>query len=154
MRPHFTVCRSIVLGCLLLSGSAAWGQAPVVPSRTALFQRVGMISALDQTEGTVTVNDTQYLLSHALQVYSYDRTARDPQSLRAETRKKERNTLRKGLRIGFTVINDEGQLPGEIPEVWLLPPGKLPEVDPPVRPLGTTARSPGSRKAQRTPASQ
>lgn len=154
MRPHCAVCRSIVLGCLLLSGSAAWGQTPIAPARTALFQRVGVISTLDHTHGTITVNDTRYLLSPSLQVYGYDRTARDPQSLRAETRRKERHALRKDIRIGFTVSKEEGELPGEITEAWLLPPGKLPEVDPPVRPLGTTARSPGISKAQRTPSSR
>jgi len=91
--------------------------------------RDGTISAVDVTAGMITVNDLRYSLSPTVRVYSYDRSIKDPQALRAETRLQDGRALREGMRIGYTVAGEGGGKRGELTEAWILLPGSMPELD-------------------------
>jgi len=111
--------------------------------------RDGRISAIDLTTGTVTINDLRYSLSPTVRVYIYDRSSKDPQALRAETRWQDGRALRIGMRIGYTVTGEGGGKRGELTEAWVLPPGSMPELDR----SGKSAAPPATKandKAQRT----
>ena len=95
--------------------------------------REGKISTVDLTAGTITVKDLRYHLSPTARVYTYDRSIKDPQALRADSRLQDRRVLRAGMRIGYTVVGEGGGKRGEVTEVWLLPPGSFPELERGVR---------------------
>ena len=116
--------RVLWLGLMLLGCSAVFAQAP-----PALFIRAGRISAVNLPEGTMTVNDLRYYVSPTVRVYTYDRSIKAPQALRAETRLQDGRALRAGMRIGYTVAGEGGGKRGEITEAWILPPGSMPELD-------------------------
>jgi hypothetical protein len=120
--------RGLLLGCMLLSGSVVFAQAPA-QAPPPLFMRDGRISTVNLTEDMITVNDLLYYLSPAVRVYTYDRSIKDPQALRAETRLKDGRALREGMRIGYTVAGEGGGKRGELTEAWILPPGSMPELD-------------------------
>jgi hypothetical protein len=149
MRRHRMACHASVVGCLLLGGTVGWSQAPTLRPRVDLFDRVGVITASEPTAGNITINDTRYVLSPSLRVYVYERTAADATALRAATRLREPHTLRPGTRIGFTVIKEAHEPPGEITEAWLLPPGRLPEIEPPGRGATASTRHQGAGSTQR-----
>jgi len=90
--------------------------------------RDGRISTVNLTEDMITVNDLLYYLSPAVRVYTYDRSIKDPQALRAETRLQDGRALREGMRIGYTVAGEGGGKRGELTEAWILPPGSMPEL--------------------------
>ena len=115
--------RGLLLGLMLLGCSVVCAQAP------PLFMRDGTISAVDVTAGMITVNDLRYSLSPTVRVYSYDRSIKDPQALRAETRLQDGRALREGMRIGYTVAGEGGGKRGELTEGWILLPGSMPELD-------------------------
>ena len=100
--------RGLLLGCMLLSCSVVFAQAPT-PAPPPLFMRDGRISTVNLTEDMITVNDLLYYLSPAVRVYTYDRSIKDPQALRAETRLKDGRALREGMRIGYTVEGEGGE---------------------------------------------
>ena len=56
------------------------------------------------------------LLSPTVHVYTYDRSIKDPQALRAESRLQDGRTLREGMRIGYTVAGEGGGKRGELTE--------------------------------------
>jgi hypothetical protein len=116
---------SLGLGLMLLVAALAFAQAPA-STTAALFMREGEISAVNLTAGTITVKDLRYNLSPTARVYTYDRSIKDPQALRADSRLQDRRVLRAGMRIGYTVVGEGGGKRGEVTEVWLLPAGKLP----------------------------
>jgi hypothetical protein len=91
--------------------------------------RDGRISAIDLTEGTVTINDLRYSVSPTVRVYIYDRSIKEPQALRAETRLQDGRALRIGMRIGYSVTGEGGGKRGELTEAWILPAGSVPELD-------------------------
>jgi len=95
--------------------------------------REGKISTVNLTVGTITVNDLRYNLSPTVRVYIYDRSIKDPQALRADSRLRDGRALRAGMRIGYTVAGEGGGKRGELTEAWVLPPGSLPELDRGVR---------------------
>src|SRR5438105_3217947 len=128
MYQAFSLHRVLFLGLMLLGCCVVYAQAP-----PPLFMRDGRISAIDLTEGMVTVNDLRYNLSSTVRVYTYDRSIKDPQALRADTRLQDGRVLRAGMRIGYTVAGEGGGKRGELTEVWLLPPGNLPELNRGVR---------------------
>ncbi len=115
--------RGLLLGCMLLSGSVVFAQAP-----PPLFMRDGRISTVNLSEDMITVNDLLYYVSPAVRVYTYDRSIKDPQALRAETRLQDGRALREGMRIGYTVAGEGGGKRGELTEAWILPPGSMPEL--------------------------
>ena len=119
--------RGLLLGLMLLGGSVVFAQAPA--PAPPLFMRDGRISHVNLTEGMITVNDLQYSLSPTVRVYTYDRSIKDPQALRAESRLQDGRTLREGMRIGYTVAGEGGGKRGELTEAWILPPGSMPELD-------------------------
>jgi len=86
---------------MLLSGSVVFAQAP-----PPLFMRDGRISTVNLSEDMITVNDLLYYVSPAVRVYTYDRSIKDPQALRAETRLQDGRALREGMRIGYTVAGE------------------------------------------------
>jgi hypothetical protein len=134
--------RGLLLGLMLLGGSVVFAQAP------PLFMRDGRISNVNLTAGMITVNDLQYSLSPTVRVYTYDRSIKDPQALRAESRLQDGRALREGMRIGYTVAGEGGGKRGELTEAWLLPPGSMPELDR----SGKSAEPPATKvtgKAQR-----
>jgi hypothetical protein len=134
--------RGLWLGLMLLGGSVVFAQAP------PLFMRDGRISNVNLTAGMITVNDLQYSLSPTVRVYTYDRSIKDPQALRAESRLQDGRALREGMRIGYTVAGEGGGKRGELTEAWLLPPGSMPELDR----SGKSAEPPATKvtgKAQR-----
>jgi hypothetical protein len=110
---------------MLLVSALAFAQAPA-STTISLFMREGEISTVNLTAGTITVKDLRYKLSPTAGVCTYDRSSKDPQALRAESRLQDRRVLRAGMRIGYTVAGEGGGKRGEITEVWLLPPGQLP----------------------------
>jgi hypothetical protein len=134
--------RGLLLGLMLLGGSVVFAQAP------PLFMRDGRISNVNLTAGMITVNDLQYSLSPTVRVYTYDRSIKDPQALRAESRLQDGRALREGMRIGYTVAGEGGGKRGELTEAWILPPGSMPELDR----SGKSAEPPATKvtgKAQR-----
>ena len=134
--------RGLLLGLMLLGSSVVFAQAP------PLFMRDGRISNVNLTAGMITVNDLQYSLSPTVRVYTYDRSIKDPQALRAESRLQDGRALREGMRIGYTVAGEGGGKRGELTEAWILPPGSMPELDR----SGKSAGPPATRatgKAQR-----
>ena len=134
--------RGLLLGLMLLGGSVVFAQAP------PLFMRDGRISDVNLTAGMITVNDLQYSLSPTVRVYTYDRSIKDPQALRAESRLQDGRALREGMRIGYTVAGEGGGKRGELTEAWILPPGSMPELDR----SGKSAEPPATKvtgKAQR-----
>ena len=135
--------RGLLLGFMLLGCSVVLAQVP-----PPLFMRDGRISAIDLTAGMVTINDLRYYLSPTVRVYTYDRSIKDPQALRAETRLQDGRALRIGMRIGYTVTGESGGKRGELTEAWVLPPGSVPELDR----SGKSAEPPATKatgKAQR-----
>ena len=94
-----------MLGIMLLGLSSALAQTRPAPAQAQqpLFDRVGMIDSVDPTAGSIVINDMRYHLPPAVRVYTYDRTIKDPQALRAENRLKDRRALREGMRIGYSV---------------------------------------------------
>jgi hypothetical protein len=112
----------------MLPASLVFAQIPALTA-PRLFMREGKISTVNPNAGTMTVNDLRYTLSPTVRVYTYDRTLKDPQALRADSRAQDRRALRAGLRIGYTVTGEGGGKRGEVTEVWLLPAGYLPELD-------------------------
>jgi hypothetical protein len=134
--------RGLLLGFMLLGGSVVFGQAP------PLFMRDGRISNVNLTAGMITVNDLQYSLSPTVRVYTYDRSIKDPQALRAESRLQDGRALREGMRIGYTVAGEGGGKRGELTEAWILPPGSMPELDRSGKSAGPPATK-ATGKAQR-----
>ena len=125
-----------VLGLLWLGFfSVASAQAPTqTPAHASLpFHRTGVIGTLDLPTGSITVNDFRYQLSPNVHVYVYDRSIKDPQALRADTRLKDGRALRTGMHIGYTVEGEAGGKRGTLTEAWILPPGSLPELEKGVR---------------------
>ncbi len=57
--------RGLLLGCMLLSGSVVFAQAPT-QAPPPLFMRDGRISTVNLTEDMITVNDLLYYLSYRL----------------------------------------------------------------------------------------
>jgi hypothetical protein len=112
---------------MLLGLAMAFAQAPVQPPAQAppppLFTAVGVINDVDATAGLIVINDVHYALLPAMRVYTYDRTIKDPQALRAETRLQDSRALREGMRIGYTVTGEGAGKRGEITEAWILPAG-------------------------------
>jgi hypothetical protein len=151
MTQPLSLSQGLLLGLILLGSSVAFAQAPAqapAPTAPPLFMREGKISTVDLTEGTLTVNDLRYNLSPTVRVYTYNRSIKDPQALRADSRLKDGRVLRAGMRIGYTVAGEGGGKRGELTEVWLLPAGSLPELDRGVR----SAEQPATKatgKAQR-----
>ena len=145
MYQAFTLHRVLFLGLMLLGYSVVCAQAP-----PPLFMRDGRISAIDLTEGMVTVNDLRYYLSPTVRVYTYDRSIKDPQALRVETRLKDGRALRAGMHIGYTVAGEGGGKRGELTEAWILPPGSLLELDR----SGKSATPPALRASDRVPRTQ
>jgi hypothetical protein len=90
---------------------------------------VGIIGTLDLPTGSITINDFRYQLSPTVHVYVYDRSIKDPQALRADTRLKDSRALRAGMQIGYTVEGEAGGKRGTLTEAWMLPPGSLTELD-------------------------
>ena len=143
MYQPWSLHRGLLLGLMLLGCSVVLAQAP-----PPLFMRDGRISAIDLTAGMVTINDLRYSLSPTVRVYTYDRSIKDPQALRAETRLQDGRALRIGMRIGYTVTGEGGGKRGELTEAWILPPGSMPELDR----SGKSAEPPATKatgKAQR-----
>ena len=131
MLQPWSLSTGLFLGGMLLS-SIAFAQAPA-STGPAVFMREGKISTVDLTAGTLTVKDLRYRLSPTVRVYTYDRSIKDPQALRADSRLQDRRVLRAGMRIGYTVMGEGGGKRGEVTEVWLLPPGSFPELERGVR---------------------
>jgi hypothetical protein len=77
----------------------------------------------------LTVSDLCYYLAPTVRIYTYDRSIKDPQALRAETRLKDGRALREGMYIGYTVAGESGGQRGELTEARLLPPGSTPALD-------------------------
>lgn len=98
------------------------------PGPPPLFSREGMIGHINQAEGSITIRDFRYHLSPHVRVYVYDRTIKDPQALRAETRLKDGRALREGMHIGY-IVEGEGGERGTLTEAWILPAGSSPELD-------------------------
>jgi hypothetical protein len=134
--------RALWLGLMLMGCSVALAQAPPL-----LFLRDGRISAVNLTEGMITVNDLRYSLSPTVRVYTYDRSIKDPRALRAVTRLRDGRALREGMRIGYTVAGEGGGKRGELTEAWILPPGSMPE-------LGRSGKSAGPPVAKATDKAQ
>lgn len=147
MPQLWSLATGLVLGLMLLA-SLAFAQAPALTA-PRLFMREGKISSVHLTAGTMTVNDLRYNLSPTVRVYTYDRTLKDPQALRADSRLQDRRVLHAGMRIGYTVTGEGGGKRGEVTEVWLLPPGSLPELDRGVRSTEPSATR-ATGQAQRT----
>ena len=148
MYQPLSLHRCLLLGLILLGGSVAFAQAPAQTPQS-LFGRDGKISSVDLTEGIITVNDLRYSLSPTVRVFTYDRSIKDPQALRAENRLRGARALREGMHIGYTVEGEGGGKRGELTEAWILPPGSIPERDRSGKseaPLATKATD----KAQRT----
>jgi hypothetical protein len=124
MHQPWSLHRGLLLSLLLLGCSVVLAQAP-----PPLFMRDGRISAIDLTAGTVTINDLRYSLSPTVRVYTYDRSSKAPQALRAEPRWQDGRALRIGMRVGYTVTGEGGGKRGELTEAWILPPGSMPELD-------------------------
>ena len=118
---------------LLLLGffSVAFAQTPVqTPAQASQpFSRVGVVGSLDLSAGSITVNDFRYQVSPNVRVYVYDRTIKDPQARRADTRLKDGRALRVGMHIGYRVEGEAGGKRGTLTEAWILPAGSLPELD-------------------------
>jgi len=144
MYQAFSLHRVLFLGLMLLGCSVVWAQAP-----PPLFMRDGRISAIDLAEGMVTVNDLRYYLSPTVRVYTYDRSIKDPQALRAETRLQDGRALRAGMHIGYTVAGEGGGKRGELTEAWILLPGSLSELDRSGKSAGPPAAG-STGKVQRT----
>ena len=125
MPQPLSLSTGLSLGLMLLVSALAFAQAPA-STTVPLFMREGEISTVNLTAGTITVKDLRYKLSPTARVYTYDRSIKDPQALRADSRLQDRRVLRAGMRIGYTVVGEGGGKRGEVTEVWLLPPGKLP----------------------------
>jgi hypothetical protein len=140
-----------VLGLLWLGFfSVAFAQAPTqTPAQASppLFSRVGVIGTLDLPLGSITVNDFRYQLSPNVHVYVYDRSIKDPQALRADTRLKDGRALRTGMYIGYTVEGEAGGKRGTLTEAWILPPGSLPELEKGVKSKESSVTK-GTDKAQ------
>ena len=138
MPQPLSLSTGLSLGLMLLLASLVSAQAPA--STTApFFMREGKISTVDLTTGTLTVKDLRYNLSPTVRVYTYDRSIKDPQALRADSRLQDRRVLRDGMRIGYTVVGEGGGKRGEVTEVWLLPPGSFPELERGVRSTGQSS---------------
>ena len=127
MAQLLSLHRGLLLGLMLLGCSGVYTQAPA-QTPSPLFMRHGRISTVNLTEGMITVNDLRYYVSPAVRVYTYDRSIKDPQALRAETRLQDGRILREGMHIGYTVAGEGGGKCGELTEAWILPPGSLPEL--------------------------
>ncbi len=140
-----------VLGLLLLGFfSMACAQAPAqTPAQASqpLFSRVGVIGGLDLPAGSITVNDFRYQLSPNVRVYVYDRTIKDPQALRADTRLKDGRALRAGMHIGYSVEGEAGGKRGTLTEAWILLAGSRPELEKGVKSTGSSVTT-GTDKAQ------
>ena len=118
----------LLLGCLSVTFAQAQAQTPARAAQP-LFRRVGVIGHLDQSAGSITVNDFRYQLAPTVRVYVYDRTLKDPQALRADSRLQDGRALRAGMRIGYLVEGEAGGKRGTLTEAWILPPGKMPEIE-------------------------
>ena len=125
MPQPLSLSTGLSLGLMLLVSALAFAQAPA-STTVPLFMREGEISTVNLTAGTITVQDLRYKLSPTARVYTYDQSIKDPQALRADSRLQDRRVLRAGMRIGYTVAGEGGGKRGEVTEVWLFPPGKLP----------------------------
>lgn len=117
-----------LLGCFSVALAQAPAQTPA-PALQPLFSRVGVIGSLDLSAGSITVNDSRYQLSSHVRVYVYDRMIKDPQGLRADTRLRDGRTLRVGMHIGYLVEGEAGGKRGTLTEAWILPAGRLPELE-------------------------
>src|SRR5215510_12616116 len=125
MPQPLSLSTALFLGLMVLS-SLVLAQAPA-PIALPFFMREGKISTVDLAAGTV--KDLRYHLSPTVRVYTYDRSMKDPQALRADSRLQDSRVLRAGMRIGYTVTGEGGGKRGEVTEIWLLPAGNLPELD-------------------------
>jgi hypothetical protein len=132
MAQASSLSTGLFLGLIFLSSCVAFAQVPA-STTPPLFMREGKISTVNLTVGTITVNDLRYHLSPTVRVYTYDRSIKDPQALRADSRLKDSRALRTGMRIGYTVAGEGGGKRGELTEIWLLPAGSLVELDRGVR---------------------
>src|SRR5262245_18001541 len=101
MYHPWSLHRGLLLGFMLLGCSVVLAQVP-----PPLFMRDGRISAVDLSEGMVTINDLRYYLSPTVRVYTYNRSIKDPQTQRAETRLQDGRALRIGMHIGYTVAGE------------------------------------------------
>lgn len=125
---------SLVSLCVLCGITAAAAQtAPRTPAQAPaptppLFSRVGVINHIDQTAGTIVINDTQYRLPPTVHVYTYERGLKEPKAQRTDKQLKDAKALRDGLRIGYNVAGEGGGQRGELTEAWLLPAGHIPEL--------------------------
>lgn len=128
MPQPLSLSTALFLGLMLLLSSLVLAQAPA-PLALPFFMREGKISTVDLAAGTLTVKDLRYHLSPTVRVYTYDRSMKDPQALRADSRLQDSRVLRAGMRIGYTVTGEGGGKRGEVTEIWLLPAGNLPELD-------------------------
>jgi hypothetical protein len=128
MPQPLSLATGFIPGLVLLLSALALAQAPALTA-PRLFMREGKISTVNLTAGTITVRDLRYHLSPTVRVYTYDRSIKDPQALRADSRSQDGRVLRAGMRIGYSVTGEGGGKRGEITEIWLLPAGNLPELD-------------------------
>ena len=137
----------VMLGVLLLGFfSVALAQAPA-EAPEPLFSREGVIGTIDLTEGMIVIRDLLYELSPNVRVYVYDRTIKDPQALRNDTRLKDGRALRTGMRIGYSVAGEDGGKRGTLTEAWILPAGSIPGLEKGVKSKGQPATK-GTGKAQ------
>src|SRR5207249_11983970 len=70
-------------------------------------------------------------------VYVYDRTIKDPQALRADTRLQDGRALRAGMHIGYRVEGEAGGKRGTLTEAWILLAGSRPEREKGVKSTGS-----------------
>ncbi|MBM3227140.1 MAG: hypothetical protein FJZ47_25515 [Candidatus Tectomicrobia bacterium] len=147
MKQRLSLWTWMLLGALLCTWSPAVAQqGSGQEAGQPLFSRMGVINAIDTTEGLITVQDLSYHLAQSVRVYTYDRerAAKGPQAMRAAARLQDARALRTGMRIGYTVQGEGGGKRGELIEAWILPPGNIPELDRALQgegPSGKTTRT-------------
>lgn len=128
-----------LLGGVLLSWTLAQAQTPA-PAQPPAYDRVGVIHAVDQDEGSITVNDSLYEIAPTLQVHAAPPTTPASQAWRDDPQQKPLDRLRPGMRIGFTVTGEGSGKRGAMSNIWLLsaPPGSRAGAN-------TAPRSPSTR---------
>jgi hypothetical protein len=91
------------------------------------FARQGVIDRIDLNNRLIVVNDAEYHLAAAMQVYYFDGRGAAKSGQRNQPVGGTVQTLRQGMRIGFNVDNEGPGHKGSIVAAWVLLPGSVKE---------------------------
>ena len=107
-----------IVGALIL-GFIIWAGAPISAQTRELYDRVGMLDAMNSDLKSVVIYDVLYNLRRDIKVYLFN-----PEVDNTSPKKREEvslESLTPGMILGYTVTYTGNIQPGQIKEIWILP---------------------------------